>query len=551
MVFGNLDLMEIVFDAFPISHHYSHSRKKLLLWAALTSKDFLDPAMNVLWRSLNSISPILDLIPIPENWTATNEDLSKMDVVSVKDLITQRADQYRRRVRHLTLTDLDEEHTNIADYIDIFNRFPPEFRLLPCLRSFTAIDLNEFGWEHLQGLCRIPSPTLSKVDLIGVGGSELHVETFLARLSRMKPGSLVTLTMRVLQRQLIENCLQVLQQFSSLSRLSLVLAVGHKADRAVEILTKAVARVLTLRDLTLECSCDRRRNLVIPSTVFPTELPLLDKLERLKVVGSSVFVCAVVGAISKHIPNLKALSLETWVSSEDQNLAMFEHCFTNAVTHFASVEWFVLDVDTEDSPFHWNALGFIRKWKSLKHLDIFAPTVVVDRNGDQPLSDLLVRLPDGLDSLECLRLDVRYWTQLEQLCLATKYMFLSFPRIAECCPRLLSLEIYVPFPIDPVELEIMERALILDVDPDPEHALVPSGAMSHGLEWLIFRQPIRTELVIHKPSLESAMVVGRYLAVVFPQLKYVDFNGIVPFVGKGWCNTVAGITGAHEHNWRD
>lgn len=34
-----------------------------LLHAALTSKDFLNPALNVLWRSLPSLLPILNLIP--------------------------------------------------------------------------------------------------------------------------------------------------------------------------------------------------------------------------------------------------------------------------------------------------------------------------------------------------------------------------------------------------------------------------------------------------------------------------------------------------------
>lgn len=79
MVFGNLDIMEIIFTALSIGAYSFCSNKKFLLWAALTSKDFCYPAMNVLWRSLNSLSPILNLIPNPikrSSRIATNKDLS-------------------------------------------------------------------------------------------------------------------------------------------------------------------------------------------------------------------------------------------------------------------------------------------------------------------------------------------------------------------------------------------------------------------------------------------------------------------------------------------
>ena len=79
MVFGNLDIMEMVFAAFSVGANSYDFDKKSLLWAALTSKDFCYPAMNVLWRSVNSLSPILNLIPNPKkrfSWMAENQDLS-------------------------------------------------------------------------------------------------------------------------------------------------------------------------------------------------------------------------------------------------------------------------------------------------------------------------------------------------------------------------------------------------------------------------------------------------------------------------------------------
>lgn len=34
-----------------------------LLWAALTCKTFLEPALDVLWRTMNSLIPLLKLLP--------------------------------------------------------------------------------------------------------------------------------------------------------------------------------------------------------------------------------------------------------------------------------------------------------------------------------------------------------------------------------------------------------------------------------------------------------------------------------------------------------
>lgn len=79
MVFGNLDIMEMVFTAFSDGANGNEINKRFLLRAALTSKDFCYPAMNVLWRSLDFLSPILNLIPNPKrrlSWMAENQDLS-------------------------------------------------------------------------------------------------------------------------------------------------------------------------------------------------------------------------------------------------------------------------------------------------------------------------------------------------------------------------------------------------------------------------------------------------------------------------------------------
>jgi hypothetical protein len=48
----------------PLLHHVpSQPLQQHLLWAALTCKTFLEPALDVLWRSMNSLIPLLKLLP--------------------------------------------------------------------------------------------------------------------------------------------------------------------------------------------------------------------------------------------------------------------------------------------------------------------------------------------------------------------------------------------------------------------------------------------------------------------------------------------------------
>lgn len=60
-VFNNLDLMEIIFQNFfhPPDSQHKHNLKQ----AALTSKCFFDPAMNLLWRTLDAFFPVLCALP--------------------------------------------------------------------------------------------------------------------------------------------------------------------------------------------------------------------------------------------------------------------------------------------------------------------------------------------------------------------------------------------------------------------------------------------------------------------------------------------------------
>ena len=150
-----------------------------------------------------------------------------MDGTSKERLLFQRADQYHRRIRHLTCNGSDEEHPSIVEYISLFDRdqFNLEYGLFPCLRSFEASGLGRLKHKDLQALARIPPPTLSKVTLLtGCGDDKVQafVETLFTRLLHMNSESLVTLYSD--HEAPTSKYSQALQQFSNLCCLSLPLA---------------------------------------------------------------------------------------------------------------------------------------------------------------------------------------------------------------------------------------------------------------------------------------------------------------------------------------
>lgn len=150
--------------------------------------------------------------------------------------------------------------------------------------------LDRFKWELLQILYHIPSPMLSEVTFFGIDhASRIPVETFLTRILRMKSESLLSLRM---EGEPTAKSLRVLQQFSNLSSLSLGLG---DIEGSMKDLLKAVLRVVNLRDLTLACWCNESgdsavRSAAVMSTIFPDDIPLLDKLEMLKIIGTWAFM---------------------------------------------------------------------------------------------------------------------------------------------------------------------------------------------------------------------------------------------------------------------
>ena len=64
-VLRNLDLLRVIFEHFDIDldEDQPTPSKKPLLWVALSWKAFVDPALDILWRNMHSLTPFFNLFP--------------------------------------------------------------------------------------------------------------------------------------------------------------------------------------------------------------------------------------------------------------------------------------------------------------------------------------------------------------------------------------------------------------------------------------------------------------------------------------------------------
>lgn len=64
----NFDILSKIFEQFDGGFDSDERResRKHLYWAALTNKDFLDPALDYIWRSIDRLLPLLKLLPTLE-----------------------------------------------------------------------------------------------------------------------------------------------------------------------------------------------------------------------------------------------------------------------------------------------------------------------------------------------------------------------------------------------------------------------------------------------------------------------------------------------------
>ncbi|KDR77257.1 hypothetical protein GALMADRAFT_267409, partial [Galerina marginata CBS 339.88] len=172
-VLGNLDLLQSIFVFFhsgveTVARIPMPDSKHLLL-ASLTCKTFFEPAMNVLWRAMDSCVPLLRLIPA----LTKEEKVYTMDgIIHEADL--QRLSLYGRRTRRLDL--LDRTHP-VSPYIYTCLLQLSHSHLFPALRQLIIPDLADIADEDYPGLFLIPSSILIELSISSI---EIHTGSIAA-----------------------------------------------------------------------------------------------------------------------------------------------------------------------------------------------------------------------------------------------------------------------------------------------------------------------------------------------------------------------------------
>ncbi|KAF8965795.1 hypothetical protein BDZ97DRAFT_1729789 [Flammula alnicola] len=260
--------------------------RRTLLWVALTCKAFLEPALDRLWRSLDSLFPLLKILPAfiqsdgtyvlrgaisPEEWT--------------------RFDWYARRIRKFSYT-RDPDSLDIAMHVYFRLAQLRPAPILPSLRHLhcPSTSQNDF---LISGICLFLSPSLQTLEFENISSVEdklcgTVLYTLFSDGAQMEK---IILRGRGLSRDTV--CMAI--KFEHLRELELQ-GMGESLD--MEIMEK-IGSLPWLVDLAIDFT-----NSLIP----PLEKDI--GLKDLK----SFMITAPIPFIQAFLPHIATVNLETFVA---------------------------------------------------------------------------------------------------------------------------------------------------------------------------------------------------------------------------------------------
>ncbi|PPQ86105.1 hypothetical protein CVT25_003672 [Psilocybe cyanescens] len=248
-VLGNQDLLELAFSFFDI--HPKHilfspvklnknyrSDSKYLLWASMTCKAFFEPAMNVLWRSVDEWMPLIKLIPTlikQGNVYTTSRSIRQKDM--------QRFHVYARRIRHLQF--IGSTH-HLSYHIIRSISQNRQFKTFPTLQILSIPRFGSIVPENVPLLYLLPSSTLSKVSIAGVNPASEVLAASLLRAIRVE-SEIVTEVK--LEGKLTTTSLDVIHEFRTLQTLHI--SIQDNGGAFPSQFLKEISETTSLKSLTL------------------------------------------------------------------------------------------------------------------------------------------------------------------------------------------------------------------------------------------------------------------------------------------------------------
>ncbi|TFK31617.1 hypothetical protein BDQ12DRAFT_693865 [Crucibulum laeve] len=451
------DILSLIFQSLDTQY---------LAWVACTCKTFLEPALNQLWRSLDSLFPLFRILP-----AFVKSDGTYVVRGHIHEKDWARFDWYACRVRTFSYA-RDPDALDIAMHVYFRIAQLRHTPLLPALQHLYCPSTSQSDFL-ISAICLFLTPSLQSIKFEDITNIEDKlVGTFLHTLLT-DGASLDDITLR--GHGLSKDSLSFVAEFPSLQALELS-GMGENLDLN---LVKKIGNLGHLKDLVIDFSnC-------------PISLESLDELDNeiglrglrnLTITASLPFVQSFLAqmSVASHLHTLFVLAPADTVVQRKEFLAEVAARWAMSLRRIALIHD---PMDPEEEGLSVHALGPLLPLRDLEYLCVEGFTMEI--------------------SDEDITLFANTWPKLRSLLLpfappsATRPTIKSLSFLAEKCPKLEVLRL----PLDVNELPVMPTNQL----PDP-----------HRLESLIIAT------VEDHWELRDLLRLARHIDYYFPWLETVE-----------------------------
>ncbi|KAF9525957.1 hypothetical protein CPB83DRAFT_885245 [Crepidotus variabilis] len=438
-VLGNCDLLEYIFNFLQTDFQYekldfedsdTETNRSTLRNAAVTCRGFCEPALNTLWRVIDTFEPLLRLLPGYDS-----DKNSVINAIEPEDF--KIFDQYARRIQHFRALD-SSPNLKAFDWIYMILPLYRPTPIIPRLKSVYIESTNSSSHGHRHSLFLATSPNLQDYSI-----NQIHWTDEPLAANLLVNVSLATkvLTKIELCGYLTSKTLNVLDRFSNLQFLRLGF---QKATLGYKMIVK-MSQLPLLRDLILEMEDHPK-----VESVWADSTSTFCNLESLCLTGDPTNV----GRLLAHIrtPTLRKATLQFHSDDSERDSAdLISSCLGRLIENSNNLLYKLLLAFPEGSSKQasWTWLGPLKSCHALRHLELTC--------GSMTLTD-----GDLLSMCACGE-----WRGMEYLKLlpsggreGDEVLSLDALRIlAQQCPNLKSLSTCVGVPSDPSEVAALHRDL--------------------------------------------------------------------------------------------
>ncbi|KAF9560092.1 hypothetical protein CPC08DRAFT_708272 [Agrocybe pediades] len=476
-----------------------------IIRASLTSRAFFNPAMNALWRCMDSWPAILHLI---SNLVQDSGIYTTKDVILEEHL--ERLSSYTRRIRHFSFSKLSEKMS--PHIYTALLRFR-EKQLFPGLLTLSIPTFGEVCNSKMPPFSLLLSPTLTEISIHGVRPA--HKEILAASLLDMAASFCPKINIINWSGDFSDTTLNAIPGFPALEKLEIS---SENAEMSGMIFHK-LSQIKGLKSLDIYLG----KAITVDKFVHSPGAVTFPALETLQIRGPSNAIFYVLNNMSFSTISSLGLNFSS-TPEEDQSP---EHCLNVIEAKGATKTLRSIRIVADDPSSVMTRIDIMR------HLNEYGPQVEnVDVESITYLHyDLQFSLCDHVFTPNLKSL--KYVAQSpSSLIKPTRLPDLDV--IANYMDNLKKLHIPVALDIDEDEVELLQL-------------MIGGERKCHPLEEITLRpltmQDPEYDAVANDPGMLTALdalTVGNYLNFLFPHLKSVDLSRFSK-IDETWRKTVEDV----------